>query len=190
MAMIAEQWRERLSFSVFTKARRQKLLYIVMSLFLALHTIVMVVAPAPDTSKTAEFARSLLTPYMAFFRLDSAWDFFAPNVPRLAQFRYVVEGWDRKRYTFAPTNDLNWYHPSYIWFRDWYETTLNEPDTFGPGLVARLCKQHADLRPRSVVLYEVQEGEFMPEDQLAGKHPLDNEFATWNMVSRLRCPAP
>ncbi len=48
--------------------------------FVAWHSIAMVVAPAPSTSDLIKMLRTVLDPYLHFFRLDNDWNFFAPDV--------------------------------------------------------------------------------------------------------------
>ena len=188
---IAEQWRERLSLSiVFSKERRQRLLYLVLSLFLIWHTTVMLVAPAPDTSRVSEALHTILDPYMSVFRLDNGWDFFAPDVTRESQLRYVVESSDFTRHSFTPTDGLSVFHPSYDWYRTRFYTILEDPETYGAVIAAELCKKHAELKPRSIALLELQQNNFLPEHQLAGKHPLDAEFAPERELITVQCGAP
>jgi hypothetical protein len=173
--MISRQWRERL-------------LYAAMSLFVAWHTLAMVVAPAPNSSVMAQSFRKLLHPYLTLFRLDNKWDFYAPNVGKGHQFRYVVADAAGTRHTFMPTDDLSWYHPSHWWFRAWYDAIVESPEIHGDAVAARLCRQHAALRPVSITFLNLEEKDFSPEDHLGGKHPLDSEFVTVKTLKRVKCP--
>jgi hypothetical protein len=89
-----------------------KLNYVAMSLFLGWHTLAIVIAPAPGRSATAQSMRVLLQPYLTLFDLDNKWDFYAPNVDRGRQLRYVIEDAAGTSHSFVPTKDLNWFHPS------------------------------------------------------------------------------
>ena len=64
--MTAKVWRERVTYTA-------------MSLFVAWHTLAMVVAPAPSTSDLIKGLRIVLDPYLHFFKLDNEWGFFAPT---------------------------------------------------------------------------------------------------------------
>ena len=70
---------------------RERAAYLAMSGFLAWHTLAIVVAPAPDGSVVAESLRAAMQPYLTFFRLDNAWDFFAPVIGPGSELRYFTE---------------------------------------------------------------------------------------------------
>src|SRR5260370_30682135 len=59
---------------------RQRLTYLVMSAFVAWHTLAMVIAPAPESSVLVQTLRAALQPYLTLFRLDNPWNFFAPTI--------------------------------------------------------------------------------------------------------------
>lgn len=173
-AVISKQWRERL-------------IYAAMSVFLVFHTIAMVVAPGPDDGRMLKSMRALVQPYLALFRLDSQWDFFAPNVSGNSVFRYVVKDASGVGHTFVPSTKWSWFHPSSIWFHDWYDTVTEEPALYADAFGRSLCREHAALNPVSVVLQTIAEQEFRPEDLLNGKHPLDPEFVDVKQVKNVKC---
>ncbi len=173
--MIVNPWRERF-------------LYGLMSVFVVWHTGAMVVAPAPDDSELVKSVRALFQPYLTLFRLDNHWDFFAPNISGNSAFRYVIKDSSGVGHTFMPMSKWNWFHPTSIWFHDWYDTVLDEPDVYGDAFARILCKEHAELNPVSIVFQEVKEREFWPEDLLNGKHPMDLEFVDVTPVKNVKCP--
>jgi hypothetical protein len=173
--MISKQWRERLTYTV-------------MSVFVGWHTLAVVVAPAPDDSVTVQSLRLLLHPYLTFVRLDNPWDFYAPIVGSGHQLRYVIEDTAGKRHTFVPTEELSWFHPSYWWFRAWYDAILEAPEIYGDFVVALLCRKHASLHPISITLLKIEQEHFSRTDHLSGKHPLNSEFVTENTLGRITCP--
>lgn len=177
-----------MSDRLISKQWRQRLLYTVMSLFLAWHTVAMLVGPAPEGSVIVQSLRGIYGPYVTLFRLDNKWGFFAPSVGKWSEFRYVVEDAAGKRHTFAPARQLRWYLPTYIWLKDRYETIMESPDVHGDELAAKLCRRHADLKPVSITLLEAQEKEFLPAHHLAGKHPLSDEFVTVSVLRMTPCP--
>ena len=174
--IVAKQWRERL-------------IYLAMSLFLAWHTIAMVLGPMPD-SEISRSLRVLWQPYLILFRLESTWSFFAPEIGKHFQFRYVIGGADGKKYTFVPANDLNRFHPSYRWYKDMYQLVfIGSPEIFGDNPIVLLCRKHALLHPISVTLIQVkEERDFWPQHHLDGKHPLNPEFATESLLRSKACP--
>lgn len=173
--MISKRWRERL-------------IYATMSVFVGWHTVAMVVAPAPDESGLVNSVRAFFQPYLALFRLNNHWDFFAPNISGNSIFRYVVKDSTGVGHTFTPISKWSWFHPSSIWFHDWYDTVLEEPDSYAETFAKYLCEEHADLKPVSVVLQDVKEQEFWPEDLLNGKRPTDPEFVEVTPVKSFKCP--
>jgi len=173
---------------MISKPWREGLVYIVISAFLVWHTLALVVAPAPDTSVIAASLRRVLHPYLTLLKLDNKWDFYAPNAGRGHQLRYVVEDADGIRHSFRPTDDLSRIYPSEWWFRSLYDWTADSPGIYGDAGVAMLCRKHAALRPVAVVLTDLEQKNFWPDDQLNGKHPLDPEFVTEKDLGRIACP--
>jgi hypothetical protein len=173
--MISKQWRERLTYAA-------------MSVFVGCHTLAMVAAPAPDESELVKSVRGLLQPYLALFKLDNHWDFFAPNISGNSVFRYVVKDSAGIGHTFTPMSNWSWFGPNSIWFHDWYDAVMDEPDVYGDTFARFLCREHAELKPVSIVLQAVDEQEFWPEDLLKGKHPLDPEFVEVRPLKSLACP--
>ena len=179
--MTAKVWRERVTYTA-------------MSLFVAWHTLAMVVAPAPGTSDLIKGLRSVLDPYLHIFRLDNRWNFFAPDVgeegrdPLGVILRYVIKDDAGTLHRFDPTVGLNWFHPSSIWFRAWYFALLDSPDDFAEEFAALFCRQHADLHPVTIMLFEVDQQSYGPLDRLRGKQPLDEEFVKVAIVKSFACP--
>jgi hypothetical protein len=174
---------------VISKQWRERLIYTVMSVFVAWHTVAMVVAPAPDDSEVVKALRAFFQPYLALFRLNNHWDFFAPNISGNSIFRYVIKDSSGVGHTFTPASKWSWFHPSSIWFHDWYDTVLDDPDVYGEAFAKILCKEHADLKPVSIVFQDVVEREFWPEDLLNGNHPTDPQFVEVTPVKTIECPA-
>jgi len=175
--MILQQWRRRLTYAA-------------MSLFVAWHTAATVIAPAPDMSAFIQALRVPLRPYLSLFRLDNMWDFYSPNVPRGSQFRYIIEDDRGNHHPFAPTEKLSWFHPSFFWFRSWFDAVMINPDTYADSAAAYLCRKHASLHPVSVIMLEAAGEDFTREDYLAGKNPMGSEFVTITTVKRVPCTGP
>jgi hypothetical protein len=165
---------------------RQRLGYLVMSLFVAWHTLAIAVAPAPSNALT-ESLRKVLQPYLTLFRLDDKWDFFAPNIGAGSLFRYVIEDQAGWKHTFTPAEKLSWIHPGYLWFRFWYYAIMENPELYADDAAARFCRMHADLHPVDITLLELREKEFTPSDLLAGKQRTDPEFYTVTTIKRDKC---
>jgi hypothetical protein len=175
--MISKQWRERL-------------IYAAMSAFVAWHTLAMLIAPAPEESELAKLARGVFQPYLVFFNLDNHWDFFAPNISGNSVFRYVIKDSSGIGHTFMPMSKWGWFSPNSIWFHDWYEAVMEESNVYADTFAKFLCREHAELKPVSIVLQAVTEREFGPADFLNGKQPLDPQFVKVEPVKNVKCPGP
>lgn len=173
--MISQPWRARLT-------------YCVMSAFVAWHTVAMAIAPAPDDGVALQSLRVLFQPYLSLFRLDSLWDFFAPTVGKGSQLRYIIEDSAGEQHSFVPAENLRWYHPGYFWFRSWYYAIIETPEIYADSAAAIFCREHASLHLIAITLLGIEEGDFAPDDQLSGKHPMDPEFVTVNTLKRVKCP--
>ena len=170
-----------------SKMWRQRLAYVVMSIFVAWHTLAMVVAPAPESYLTKSL-RGILQPYLTLFRLDDKWDFFAPNIGAGTRFRYVIEDQAGEKHTFYPTAKVSWLGPNFFWTRFWYYGIMDDPETFADYAVGYFCRRHADLHPVAISLVELREKKFTPSDLLSGKLPTDPEFYTVTTVKHDQCP--
>lgn len=172
--MISKLWRERITYAA-------------MSAFVAWHALATIIAPAPDGSEAVKALRIPFQPYLSLFKLDNQWDFFAPNVGTGSQFRYIVEDNGGNHHPFVPDRELNWFRPSFFWFRSWFNVIFDNPETYADAGGAFFCQKHAALHPVAVILLEAAQGDFTPEDQLAGKRPLDPEFVTVTTVKKVEC---
>lgn len=167
---------------------QRRVAYAAMSALLAWHTLAIIVAPAAD-NMLSQRARTLIGPYLAILGLNNGWSFFAPHVENGLSFRYEVTTADGVRRTFAPLDELSWYNPVRRFFRDRFRGLLEEPEIYADAVGAALCAQHAELKPTSVTLTEVEQKDFDPADRLAGKSPFDAEFLTLNSIKSIPCPA-
>jgi hypothetical protein len=169
---------------------RQRLTYLVMSAFVAWHTLAMVIAPAPASSVLVGTMRAALQPYLTLFGLDNRWDFFAPTIGSGSELHYSVEDAAGARHSFTPTEQVSWFHPAYIWSRDWHYGIIDDPQLYADRAGALLCREHAALHPVSITFVQYEQGEFTVADKSNGKHPTDPEFITETTVKTVECPAP
>jgi hypothetical protein len=172
--MVSQRWRARLTYAA-------------MSAFVAWHTLATVLGPAPDTSGTAKGLRAAFQPYLSLFRLDNQWDFFAPNVGRGFQLRYIVEDSAGNHHPFVPDRELSQFHPGFFWFRSWYYAVIDESATYADSAAAYFCRKHAALHPVAIILLDAEQKDFTPEDRVNGKHPRDPEFVTVSTVKKVEC---
>jgi len=167
---------------------RERAAYLAMSGFLAWHTLAIVVAPAPEGSIIVTSLRTALQPYLTFFRLDNAWDFFAPVIGPGSELRYFTENEAGERHDFAPVAGLNWFHPAIFWVRALHYAIIDEPELYAETAGRLLCQKHIALHPTSITFVEYKQEKFTPEDHLAGKHPMDPEFVTVDPFKLITCP--
>jgi hypothetical protein len=172
--MISKRWRERLTHAA-------------MSVFVAWHTLAMVVAPAPDTSVMVQSIRPLQQPYLTLLYLDHDWSFYAPDIHQAELFRYVITDGTGRRHMFVPTDELNWFRPAYWWFWQWYVAIMSSPEAYGDFAAAWLCRKHASLQPASITLLGVDEQVLSRADYLSGKQPDDPDFVTVNTLTTAAC---
>ncbi len=175
--MISNAWRERLTYAA-------------MSVFVAWHSIALIVAPAPASSAT-QGLRVALQPYLSLLRLDNPWNFFAPYFGSMhtSQFRYVIEDKTGKELTFMPEAEFGRFDPGYFWFRGWYNAIIDNPEDYAGIAAALYCHKHASLNPASITLLEIQENDFTHTDLLVGKQRWDPEFVTGKTIKHVTCPA-
>jgi hypothetical protein len=172
--MISILWRERLT-------------YLAMSLFVAWHTLAMVIAPAPESHAT-DSLHAILRPYLTLLRIDNPWDFFAPTVGEGSRLSYVIEDDKGATHSFMPAEQLSWFHPSYFWLRSRYYAIMDEPELHADAAAKLFCRTHAALNPVAITFYEMQEEKFTREDYLSGKRRIDAEFFTVKPIQRVACP--
>jgi len=169
------------------KTWRERAIYAAMSAFVAWHGLATLTAPVPSEATGLQPLRNLFHPYLWLLSLDNDWDFFAPNVNRGYQFRYVVESTDGTSRTFVPTRDVSWYSPNFWWIRQWQDAIVDDPDLNADRAVALLCRKHAALHPTAISLVAVDQKEFSPRDWLAGKRPFSPDFLAPKLVTRVEC---
>ena len=146
---------------------RRRLTYLAMSAFAAFHTFVMLIMP--NSTATGGSLRALVRPYLSLLALEGTWTFFAPSVGKDSQFRYVVEDATGREHTFVPLIDANWFLPTFYLIRGLHYAVIDDPDKFGGYFATIACRQHVALKPISVMMVELKEREFRPEDYLSGK---------------------
>ena len=180
----------RMSYLWISKQWRERLTYAAMSAFVSWHTLAIIIGPAPPSPITQSL-RPLFDPYLGLLYLDNDWGFFSPVVMS-SQFRYTIEDGTGKRHAFTPTEGLSWYHPNSLWTRDKYSSAYTSDKKFsefyGNSIAVSICRDHAALNPTVItLLMVVQTTEFWPSDHLAGKHPLDPEFARTHVLKNHQC---
>src|SRR5579871_3768184 len=168
---------------------RARLATLAMSLMIGWHSLAMLVAPAPADSVTVQALRTVLQPYISLLRLDTGWGFFAP-VGKHAQFRYVIKDGEGIDHVFVPSEEPATSIAKYVWWREFkylYDGIMDMPQDRAGVVGTLLCREHAELDPLYVTLLRIQEQDYVPDDLLNGKHPLDPEYVTADTLSRIPC---
>ncbi len=171
-----------------SKNWRERIIYTVMSAFVAFQTLVIVVTPSPD-SELGDWLRGLAQPYLTLFRLDNQWDFFAPNVGLGVKLRYDLELENGERRIIFPTDQLSWFHPNFFWFRAWFYRIMDYPDDHAENATAYFCKKNAALKPKAITYFQVEEELFTREDFLNDQKRTRPDFITVTPIGRFECPA-
>jgi len=173
-------------------AWRERLIFVAMSVFIAWHTLAIVIAPMSSRSMTAQGLRAVLQPYLTLFRLDNTWDFFSPtaNNPFTSrQLAYLIEDKSGKKQFLMPESEYSGLEPRYFWFRSWHFAIIDGPNDYADIAAAFYCKKHAALHPVAITLLALQGKEFTLSDFLAGKPRWGPEFVVAQTIKHAKCPA-
>jgi hypothetical protein len=168
---------------------RSRLKMLVMSLVVGWHSLAILVAPAPADSVTMQGLRYVMNPYLILLRLDNGWSFFAP-IGKHAQFSYVIKDGQGIDHTFLPTEEPATSISKYVWWREYkylFDGIMATAQSRAAVVGTLLCREHPELDPLFVTLLQIQEENYLPDDVLNGKHPLDPEFVTVNSLARVPC---
>jgi hypothetical protein len=168
---------------------RSRLTMLAMSLLLGWHSLALFLAPAPSESALVRALRSVMQPYLSLLRLDTGWGFFAP-VGKHQQFRYVIKDGQGIDHTFVPTEEPASSIAKYVWWREWkylFDGIMETGEARASSLGPLLCGEHPELDPLFVTLLRIQEENYLPDDLLSGKRPLDTEYVTVGPIVRVPC---
>ena len=169
---------------------RERILYGLMSAFVAWHSLAIIVGPAPPSSEIAQFLRPAVVPYLRLIYLNVGWGFFAP-VGMTFEMHYKIEDANGKEHVVYPTRGMTDFHPGTLWIKDHLRGVGQrlEKDGAKPAIIADICKQYAALKPVKITIAQVyQEKYFTPADHRAGKNPLSKEFASEEVLGTGACP--
>jgi hypothetical protein len=168
---------------------RPRVIYLLMSAFVAWHALALVIAPVPGSSELVDATRAVLQPYLTLLRMDNPWSFFAPTIEG-AQLHYIVEDAAGTRAEFGSADHTSWFHPEDLWLKDWNYSIMDDPDLYASHAGEMLCRKHAAIHPASITFVQRVHSGFKPEDWLNGKRPQDAEFTTETTGQTVQCPAP
>jgi hypothetical protein len=168
---------------------RSRLKMLAMSLVVGWQALAILVAPAPSDSEIVGALRHVLQPYLSLLRLDNGWSFFAP-IGKHSQFRYVIKDGQGIDHVFVPTEEPATSISKYVWWREWkylFDGIMSTAQERAATVGTLLCREHPELNPLFVTLLEIREQNYLPQDVLNGKRPLDPEFVAVNPLARVPC---
>jgi hypothetical protein len=168
---------------------RPRLIYLLMSAFVAWHATALVIAPVPASSELVDATRGIFQPYLTLLRMDNPWSFFAPTIAG-ADVRYIVEDASGAHAEFGSAEKASWFHPEHLWLKDWNYSIIDNPERYADHAGEILCRKHASTHPVSITFVQRVHSGFNPEDWLNGKRPQDPEFTREKTVQTVQCPAP
>ncbi len=162
------------------------LLWVLASLFVVWHSLVLIVTPAPS-SYLQKIFQDLSWPYVRFFQLESGWGFFAPEPVRGKQLRYVVLNARHQSQEYRLTESLQRSSPSYLR----YTTLFGNIHPGRPALMKSaaqyLCRRHAGDSPRSITFIVRHQLLITPEEYETGKRSLTPEFIRIETLPPVPC---
>ena len=169
--------------------QKRKITLGVGSVFLLWHVLVLVFATVPDKSYIRDKLEPVFAPYMSLFQLYNNWHFYAPDPRTTGQvLRYTVESQSGKQTLFSLSESHQRLDPAFFRYT-----------VFSSGLVFRgkyehfysvaqyLCRQHAELKPKTILLTANFQLPYTREDYYAGLHPLDERFLRRVDARRIQC---
>jgi len=166
---------------------REGVTIVAISAFVVWHSLAMLIAPLPDDNAVAQGLRRVFAPYLTLFNLNHKWDYFAPNVGKWPQLRYVVEDGNGRRHVFVPIDAFGWFHPSYRAMGYWYDAVMESPDTHGAYAGDFFCRKHASLKPKSVTFLQIEEDDYRPSHRLRGQLPRNPELVAIVPLTTVEC---
>ena len=180
--------RSRLSAVTISSRWRERSIYSALSLFLAWHTVAIMLAPLPQKNMIVQEFRNLFQPYLTLTGTDTTWDFFSP-LSTSYLFQYALEDGSGNQFIFTPIADSSWLTPNHRWNERIFATLISTPTLIGDYFTKRFCREHASLKPVAITLLYLEEKEFWPRDYLLGKQrTTDPQNYTLYPLLRARCP--
>jgi hypothetical protein len=173
-----------------TSSLRERIIYGLMSAFVAWHTLAIMVGPAPRDSDMARALRPLIDPYLNLIYLNVDWGFFAP-VGMTFEIHYKIENAAGKTHNVYPTRGMTDFHPSTLWTKDHLRGVAEGLKNEGAKqrIIAGICTRYVAMKPVKITIVETKEEKyFAPTDYLAGKKVLDKEFASVEILGAGVCP--
>ena len=169
---------------------RQKILYLIASVFLIWHTFALLIGPAPQ-SYIRDNLLGIYEPYLSVFRLNNAWAFYAPEPDLGGVLNYKVLDNDGNEHQFDIYHDyLDRWSASYFRYNAFFnniEWNSAEYRRYRKSYIQYLCRKHSNLSPKSIALIRIAQIPLSPEDYINGARPLDPDFTESRPSEPTRC---
>ena len=159
---------------------------ILLSLFLAWHSFVMIIGPAHPSYLRVR-VEPLLKPYQRFLSQDNQWGFFAPAPAGHRALRYRIMDSAGRTRLFALSEALKRSDPSFHRYVQFYGVLHTMPSSYLESAARHLCRRHADMHPRYIQFVVLYESALPPEFYLEGKVPSGAEFYREERLRPIRC---
>jgi len=159
------------------------------SAFVTWHTLVVVLAVAPDWPTVAAL-RPLVRPYAALLISEGRRNFFAPNPDPGRHVRYEIEDAAGRRHAFMLSETLSRDDPAFLRLAIYYRGVIPENPQRVAAVARHLCARHAGLSPAAVVFTVRYQLALRPQTYAAGHRPLDEGFVKSRVLPPVPCPAP
>jgi len=126
--------------------------------------------PADVVVDAYEFAY----PALELGNVNNDWGFFSPDPGPGDLPRYEVVDGDGRTHPFGWMEDLDRWDPAFFRYTTLFVNVMDDPEVYGDGAAAFLCREHADLEPRKIVFTVAHQRDRSPADVLAGRGILEN----------------
>lgn len=129
---------------------------------------------AGPSSTFVDDVYELAYPVLELANVNNDWGFFSP-VPGPGDLpRYEVVDRDGKTHRFSWMEDLRGADPAYFRYTTLMVNVIDDPEAYGDGAAAMLCRKHADLGPRKIVFTVAHQVDRTPQEVLEGKGIMDD----------------
>ena len=164
----------------------------IFSLFIVWHVIaIAVVGPmwgdSPEVLKQSHFRH-----YLAFFHLDRAWPFYAPNPQLGTLVRYQTVDSTGTVKTYPLTEAYNRYQHAFSRNGNIYTYLFQYPEYtsdrgFDRSIARYLCSRHAGEQIQSIKFIQLVQKPLSHQDYLKGARPLDPEYVNSSIFGPYPC---
>lgn len=161
-------------------------LSVLATLFLAGHTLALIIAPAPP-SYIAGQVYPLFKPYLRALNLDNGWAFFSPDPSEGRLLRYAVIDQAGQRKEAPLTEALHRWSPAYLRYTSLFTAMDTDTPRHIEGVAEVLCRRHAAEQPARIMLIHRDQKALSPDDFLKGHRPLDPAYVEDSDLAYVPC---